>query len=134
MSARYLLDTNICIHALSGRHPAVVERIDDAGSNAVVTSAIVVGELRFGIAKSVRAEQANARLSALLQIVRVRAVGDDVARSYAEIRAELERLGTPIGNNDLWIAAHARAAGLVLVSNNLREFSRVPGLEVENWC
>jgi tRNA(fMet)-specific endonuclease VapC len=88
----------------------------------------------FGISKSQRRADALLRLDALQQIAEVKELPVDAAAHYGEIRAQLERAGTPIGNNDLWIAAHARAAGLILVTNNEREFARVPELKLENWA
>lgn len=133
MSARYLLDSDVCIYALSGRHPAVTARFDRLGAGEAVISAIAYGELLFGASKSKDTAAAGARLTALTLVASLAPLPLEAAGHYAEIRRHLEAAGTPIGGNDLWIAAHARAAGLVLVSNNEREFRRVPGLEVENW-
>lgn len=96
-------------------------------------SAITYGELYFGARKSQHPEQAKTRLDLLRELIPVSQLPDDAPLVYGDIRASLERSGTPIGANDLWIAAHAKASGLVLVSNNEREFSRVEGLIVENW-
>lgn len=134
MSARYLLDTNICIYAASGRVPKVRLRLDLAAPGAVVISVIVYGELMFGIAKSSQPEAARHRLEALTQLAPIVPLPESASTYYGTIRAELERAGTPIGNNDLWIAAHAKALGLILVTNNEREFKRVKGLRVENWA
>lgn len=133
MSARYALDTDTCIHALNGRQPALVAKIDRQRAGRIVVSPVVIGELRYGIARSARPADAAVRLEALLQVVRPVPLEDAVAFHYGELRAGLEAKGKVIGNNDLWIAAHARAAGLVLVTHNTREFSRVPGLKLENW-
>lgn len=133
MALRYLLDTNTCVYAVSGRFPVVTRQLDSRLAGTVGMSVIVMGELMFGISKSLRREDALRRLEALQQVVAVTELPADAAAHYGEIRAHLERAGTPIGNNDLWISAHARAAGLTLVTNNVREFSRVPGLELENW-
>lgn len=133
MSSRYALDTDTCIHALSGRHPALVAKIDRQRAGRIVVSPIVIGELRYGIARSVRPADATARLEALLSVVRPVMLDDSAAEHYGAIRAELEAKGRIIGNNDLWIAAHARAAGLVLVTHNTREFARVSGLKLEDW-
>jgi tRNA(fMet)-specific endonuclease VapC len=134
MAMRYLLDTNICVYAVSGRHPLVTRKLDRQGTGKVALSVIVLGELMFGISKSQRRADALLRLDALQQIAEVKELPVDAAAHYGEIRAQLERAGTPIGNNDLWIAAHARAAGLILVTNNEREFARVPELKLENWA
>jgi tRNA(fMet)-specific endonuclease VapC len=133
MTARYLLDSDICIYALSGRHPAATARFDLLQPGEAVISAIAYGELLFGASKSRAPEAAAARLTALTLVASLAPLPLEAAGHYAEIRRHLEAAGTPIGGNDAWIAAHARATGLVLVSNNEREFRRVPGLAVENW-
>ena len=133
MALRYLLDTNICVYAVSGRYPQVTRKLDDQGGGTIGMSVIVLGELMFGISKSLRREDALQRLQALQQIVAVNELPVDAAVHYGDIRAELERAGTPICNNDLWIGAHARASGFTLVTNNVREFSRIPGLRLANW-
>lgn len=134
MAARYLLDTNICIYALSGRHPRLLARIDALKPGEAVLSVVVHGELTYGIAKSQRRKDAAMRLEALETLVAVTPMPAEAGDHYGEIRAQLEAAGTPIGANDLWIAAHARCASLVLVTNNAREFRRVKGLKVENWA
>jgi tRNA(fMet)-specific endonuclease VapC len=128
----YLLDTNIVSDAMrnpDGRTAACVLR---AGKDNVATSIIVAAELRFGIAK--RASQALAgRLDALFAEIAVLPFDAPADRFYADIRTRLERRGTPIGGNDLFIAAHALALGAVLVTGNDREFSHIEGLKLENW-
>lgn len=133
MSARYALDTDTCIHALNGRHPMLVAKIDRFRAGRIVVCPIVIGELRYGIARSSRPENATARLDALLSVVRPVALDEATSAHYGAIRADLERRGKIIGNNDLWIAAHACASRLILVTHNIREFARVPGLKVEDW-
>lgn len=133
MKPQYLLDTNICIYAISGKHPSITSRLSSLDVRAAGISIIVLGELMYGISKSQRPTDAAQRLAALLQVSTTLTLPEAAAQHYGAIRADLQRVGTPIGNNDLWIAAHARAANLVLVSNNQREFSRVPGLQLENW-
>jgi tRNA(fMet)-specific endonuclease VapC len=133
MSARYALDTDTCIHALNGRQPGVVAKIDRMRAGRIVVCPIVIGELRCGIARSSRAADASLRLDALLSVIRPVGLDDAVAGHYGSIRADLEAEGRTIGNNDLWIAAHARSAGLILVTHNTREFARVRGLKLEDW-
>ncbi|MGN6655442.1 MAG: type II toxin-antitoxin system VapC family toxin [Rhodanobacter sp.] len=130
---RYLLDTNIIIYVLSGRYPALRSHIDRLAPGRVATSVMVCGELHYGIAKSERREDALQRLRALLELVPELPLPANVAEHYGDIRAALSTRGKPIGANDLWIAAHARAAHLTLVTNNVREFERVDGLKLENW-
>jgi len=133
MAARYLLDSNTCIYALSGRHPELVRTLDRKLPGQVVVSVIAVGELMAGAAKSQNASAARRRIEALTNVVPIVQLPVEAAEYYGDIRSALERAGTPIGANDLWIAAHARAEGLVLVTNNEREFKRIKGLKVENW-
>ena len=127
-----MLDTNILIAALKGQ-PEVRQRLEAVPLSAMRLSAIVLGELEFGAEKSIQSERNRARLAALTQ--RLPLVGIDYAttRHYGQVRALLERQGTPIGANDTWIAAQALAIEATLVTDNEREFSRVPGLVLENW-
>jgi tRNA(fMet)-specific endonuclease VapC len=134
MALQALLDTNICIYIARNRPPAVAERFARVTPGSLGISLVTWGELCFGAAKSNDSERAHARLARFVEDVPVLIPGADTGRHYGEIRASLERAGTPIGNNDLWIAAHARALGITLVSNNTREFERVPGLRLENWA
>lgn len=133
-AARYLLDTNILIYVLSGRDPALRARIDRLAPGRAATSVVVYGELHFGIAKSARREDALQRLDALLEVIPALPLPLAAGEHYGDIRAALFARGTPIGANDLWIAAHARVAGLTLVTNNTREFERVEDLRLENWA
>lgn len=130
---RWLLDTNICIYAMSDRHVDLTKRLDALDAGQAGISVVVLGELQFGIAKSSRPDAARDRLQALLQVAPPVPLPVDAGEHYGRIRATLQLAGMPIGNNDLWIAAHARASRLCLVTNNLREFQRVPGLALENW-
>jgi tRNA(fMet)-specific endonuclease VapC len=133
VAVTHLLDSDICIFVMKRRPPALLRRLDQrAGTSAM--SVVVYGELAFGEVMSSRRNEAAAHLAVLLETVQVLPLPLDAARRYAEIRAELERTGRPIGSSDLWIAAHALAEGLTLVTNNEREFGRVPGLRVENWA
>jgi len=115
------------------RPPALLRRLDQRAATSAM-SVVAYGELAFGEVMSSRRDEAAAHLAALIETVQVLPLPLDAARRYAEIRAELERAGRPIGSNDLWIAAHALAEDLTLVTNNEREFRRVPGLRVENWA
>lgn len=128
-----MLDTNICIYIAKHHPPPVRERFAQHGHDELAMSVITWGELCHGAAKSQQPERTRAILEQLRQQIAVLELHADCAEHYGAIRAELERQGKVIGNNDLWIAAHARAQGLILVSNNLREFSRVDSLACENW-
>ena len=132
MATLYILDTNVLIAALKGQ-PEVRQRLESVPLSEMRLSAIVLGELEFGAEKSIHSERNRARLAALTQ--RLPLVGVDYAttRHYGQVRALLERQGTPIGANDTWIAAQALAIEAKLVTDNEREFSRVPGLVLENW-
>ncbi|MGK9169489.1 PIN domain-containing protein [Inquilinus limosus] len=132
MAGLYILDTNILIAALNGR-PTVRQRLEDMPLDALRLSAIVLGELEFGAEKSAHGERNRARLEALARQLPLVGIDRDTTRRYAQVRALLERQGTPIGANDTWIAAQALAIDATLVTDNEREFSRVPGLRLENW-
>lgn len=134
MATRYLLDTNICIYIAKHNPPAVRARFAQHTADELVMSVITLGELRFGAEKSQSQERAIAVINHLQSLIHVAPLTEAVGEHYGQIRASLQKSGCPIGNNDLWIAAHARAEGWVLVTNNEREFMRVDGLLVENWC
>ena len=130
---RYLLDTNICIYIARQRPPSVAKRFAKLAAGSLGMSLITYGELRYGAEKNKQRVQALDTLSRLEALIPVISPDDRVGEHYGVIRAALERAGTPIGNNDLWIAAHAQRLGVTLVSNNTREFERVPKLKLENW-
>jgi tRNA(fMet)-specific endonuclease VapC len=130
---RYLLDTNVCVDYLSGRHPRVTERIRRSSPNDICSSSVVVAELRFGAAHSARPRANHARLDILVAGITCLDFDLLAAVAYGDLRARLHAKGTPIGPNDMLIAAHALSRGLVLVTDNVREFRRVKGLKVENW-
>ncbi len=130
---QYLLDTNIVIAAMKG-HAMVRARLERMPLASLVLSPVVLGELAFGAEKSVHVERNRARLAELVTRIPVPALNAEVSRRYGGVRALLERQGNPIGSNDTWIAAHALALDAVLVTDNVREFSRVPDLVVENWA
>ena len=133
MRMRLTLDTNICSYVLRRRPVAMVERFGGLEKSQVWVSAIVAAELRFGAAKLASA-QFSAAVEAWLAGFDVRPWPVEATRHYAEMRASLERSGQPIGGMDLLIAAHAMAEDSVLVTNNAREFLRVPGLAVQDWA
>lgn len=130
---RYLIDTNICIYIAKQRPPEVLARFEKLAPGDVAMSVITFGELRFGAHRSQYRQKALDALEKLTLAIPVLSMDGETGCHYGEIRAGLQRQGNAIGNNDLWIAAHARSQGLVLVTNNEREFVRVPGLDVENW-
>ncbi len=133
----YLLHTNIVSYFLRGNSPTLNERILSSTPEELAISAISAGELRYGLHRLPRSRRFAVlarQLDALLSAIPVQALPADAARHYGIARAQLEAAGTPIGGNDLWIAAHALALGMTLVTNNTREFARVPGLKLENWA
>ena len=130
--ARYLLDTNILSDLLRNPGGQVARRLAVVGEAAVCTSIIVACELRYGAAKK-GSSQLSERVNLLLESLEVLALDQDADRRYGEIRSHLERSGTMIGPNDLLIAAHTRALDLTLITDNIDEFARVPGLLMENW-
>ena len=129
---RYLLDTNIVIYVLK-RRPIEVLPIFNANAGRMAISAITMAELLHGAEKSSRVSENLSAVEDFCSRFEVLPYGVKAAQHYGAIRAVLEKLGRPIGVNDLHIAGHARSEGLVLVTNNLSEFERVPALEMENW-
>jgi tRNA(fMet)-specific endonuclease VapC len=129
---RYLLDTNIVIYVLK-RRPVEVLSIFNANASRMAISAITLAELLHGAEKSSRVSENLSVVEDFCSRLEVLPYGAKAAQHYGAIRATLEKLGQPIGVYDLHIAGHARSEGLVLVTNNMSEFERVPALEVENW-
>ena len=129
---RYLLDTNILSDVIRRPDGIVSRHIERVGEAAICTSVIVAGELRFGAAKS-DSPRIKERVEAILGLIEVLALESTVDATYGRIRTDLERTGSVIGANDLWIAAHALALDCTVVTANEREFRRVEGLPLENW-
>ena len=130
---RYMLDTDTCSYIMKRSHPTVLKRVQTVPVSDVCMSVITKAELLYGVEVSPRRAQAAAALAAFLPYVEALDFVDDAALHYAEIRADLKRRGAQIGANDLFIAAHARALGLTLVTNNTAEFERVSKLKLDNW-
>ncbi len=133
MQPRFLLDTNICIYIRQERPEAVLRRFRRLRPGEAALSVITYGELIYGATKSARREAALATLRELIHWLPALPLPETTAETYGAIRFELAAKGEMIGNNDLWIAAHAVASGLTLVTNNEREFRRVRGLTLQNW-
>ena len=129
---RYLLDTNIVIYVLK-RRPVEVLSTFNANASRMAMSSITLAELLHGAEKSSSVSENLAAIEDFCSRLEVLPYGPKAAQHYGAIRAALEKLGQPIGVNDMHIAAHARSEGLVLVTNNMGEFARVPALETENW-
>jgi tRNA(fMet)-specific endonuclease VapC len=130
---RYLLDTNLCIDVIKRRPKELLDTFNRHASQMAI-SAITFSELLHGVEKSAAPARNLAAVEDFCSRLDLLAYGPKASLHYGQIRSSLERSGTPIGVNDLHIAAHARSEGLTLVSNNLREFERVPGLLLENWA
>jgi len=129
---RYLLDTNIVIYVLK-RRPIEVLSVFNQNASRMAISAITLSELYHVAEKSIKVSENLAAIEDFCSRLDVLPYGSKAAQHYGAIRAGLEKLGQPIGVNDLHIAAHARSEGLVMVTNNVGEFARVPALQVENW-
>lgn len=132
MTVAYMLDADVCIHLVRRRSPPLAERFLRPGQ-ALAVSTIVQTELLVGVAKSPDPHKAAERVEALLGRVVILPFDEDAAAHAADVRAGLERAGTKIGAYDGLIAGHARSVGAVLVTGNVREFSRVPGLRTDDW-
>jgi tRNA(fMet)-specific endonuclease VapC len=130
---RYLLDTNICIYVIRRRPPQVLARLQRCAVGDIGLSTVTLAELQYGVAKSAFPERNQEALAAFTLPLEILPFDAPAAAAYGPIRATLERQGTPIGAMDLLIAAHAVSLGVILVTNNPREFRRVLGLQVENW-
>lgn len=130
---QYILDTNICIYISKKQPRHVLERFEKLQVNSVGMSVITYGELFFGAQKSQNSVKALDSLAQISSYIPPLPISMKVGSIYGNIREHLEKKGTPIGSNDLWIAAHALDLGAILVTNNQKEFNRVPLLLTENW-
>jgi tRNA(fMet)-specific endonuclease VapC len=130
---RYLLDTNICIFIINHQPPLVRARFERVPVGEIGISSITLSELQYGAAKSGRPTKNMKALRKFLLPLDVLAYDEQAAERYGQLRASLEKAGTPIGPMDLMIAAHALSARLTVITNNRREFDRVPGLVTEDW-
>jgi tRNA(fMet)-specific endonuclease VapC len=129
---KFMLDTNICIYVIKRRPIEVLETFNKFAGTLCI-SAITYAELCHGVEKSALPEHNRRQVDDFVSRLEILPYGDKAAAHYGDIRATLERQGKTIGVNDLHIAAHARSEGLVVVTNNLKEFERVAGLRFENW-
>ncbi len=132
-SMTYMLDTNICIYAIKNKPRHVLQKLREVLPQGVCISAVTLAELEHGVAKNTYPERNKFALMHFLSILEVLPFDDMAAVEYGDIFAVLQKLGRPIGTMDALIAAHARAENLILVTNNMREFERVPNLQIENW-
>ena len=130
---RFMLDTNVCIYMIKGKPPQVLSRLKDFSLGDVSVSCITASELEYGVAKSSKPQQNRDALDAFLAPLEILPFNGEAAHRYGQIRAYLEKEGKLIGAMDMLIAAHALSASITLVTNNTKEFGRIPGLRLENW-
>lgn len=128
-----LLDTNICIYIIKKKPPGVLKKLAAHAMSDVGISSITVAELVYGVEKSSLPDKNRDALDEFLSPFEIMPFDDRAAEVYGRIRTLLERKGTPIGSMDMLIAAHALSLGVTLVTNNAKEFKRVPHLQVANW-
>ena len=131
---KYMLDTNICIYIIKHKPEKVIERFLKLNPKEICISSITFAELSYGVEKSLAKIKNHIALTLFLSNIEIRSFDMKAAEEYGGVRAELEAKGLPIGPLDTQIAAHARSLGLVLVTNNTKEFERVSGLQLENWA
>ena len=128
----YMLDTNICIYVMKS-YPSELREKFNALAEQLCISSITLGELHYGAEKSARRVENLTAIEHFVARLEVLPFGTRAAAHYGQVRAELERAGTPCGAHDTQIGGHARSEGLIMVTNNMREFIRMPGIRVENW-
>lgn len=129
----YMLDTNICIYIIKRKPADVIERLRQSQISQVGISSITLSELEYGVAKSSKPEQNQFALAQFLAPMEILSYGGEAAQQYGRLRAYLEKQGTPIGSLDMLIAAHVLSIDCILVTNNEKEFSRVPNLKIDSW-
>ncbi len=130
---KYMLDTNICIYAIKYKPDTVIKKFLSHDPEELCISTITYAELMHGVEKSIAVERNRIAMSLFLSPITILQFDEHAAEEYGRIKAELEKKGTPIGSMDTLIAGHAKSRGLILVTNNIREFNRVVGLTVEDW-
>jgi tRNA(fMet)-specific endonuclease VapC len=130
---KFMLDTNICIYIIKKKPTDVIERFRQTRISHVGISSITLSVLEYGVAKSSKPDQNQFALAQFLAPLEILPYGDDAAQQYGGLRAFLENQGSPIGSLDMLIAAHALSIGCILITNNEKEFIRVPNLKIENW-
>lgn len=130
---KYMLDTNICIYIIKRKPESVVSKFREFRIDDLCISSITLAELRYGVEKSHQQERNRIALAGFLSPLNILPFSEDAAIEYGKVRASLEKTGNAIGTYDLMIGAHALSEHLTLVTNNLREFQRIPNLSTENW-
>lgn len=130
---KYMLDTSIVIYVIKHKPESVLQKFQSLEPSDFCISSITLAEIEYGISKSSRPDRNRFAFDMFISGIDILSFDDAAASEYGPIRAGLERKGTPIGPNDMLIAAHAKSLGFTIVTNNVREFERVEGLKVENW-
>jgi tRNA(fMet)-specific endonuclease VapC len=130
---KFMLDTNICIYIIKQKPPVAIEHFRQTKISQIGVSAITLSELSYGVSKSSKPGQNQVALAQFIAPLEILPYGDDAAQYYGNLRTHLEKQGTTIGSLDMLIAAHALSIGCTLVTNNVKEFVRIPNLKVENW-
>jgi tRNA(fMet)-specific endonuclease VapC len=130
---QYMLDTNICIYIIKRKPQAVIERFLQTEISQIGISSITLSELFFGVSKSSKPDQNKIALAQFIAPLEIMPYDDQAAHRYGDLRAHLERQGIPIGSLDMLIAAHALSINSTLVTNNEKEFIRIPNLKIDNW-
>ena len=131
---KYLIDTNICIYIMNKRPIDVIKRFKKVNTGEIGISTVTISELQYGVSKSQQRKKNQIRLDEFISPLIILSYDNDAAKTYGDIRCNLEKTGQPIGPLDLLIAAHAMSQGLIIVTSNDKEFSRIKNLKVENWA
>jgi len=130
---KFMLDTNTCIYIIKRKPSKAIERFKRSKISQIGTSSITLSELLYGVSKSSKPEQNQMALAQFVAPLEILPYGDEAAQHYGDLRVHLEKRGTPIGSLDMLIAAHAFAIDCTLVTNNEKEFIRIPRLKIDNW-
>jgi tRNA(fMet)-specific endonuclease VapC len=131
---QYMLDTDICIYIIKRKPAGVIKRLMKSQISQIGISSITLSELEYGVEKSSKQAQNQVALAQFVAPLEILSYGDEAALQYGRLRAFLEKQGTPIGSLDMLIAAHALSINSILVTNNEKEFGRVPNLKIDNWA
>ncbi len=131
---KFMVDTNTCIYIIKRKPPDVIERFNPTELSQIGISSITLSELLYGVSKSSKPEQNQMALTQFIAPLEILPYGDEAALYYGDLRAHLEKQGTPIVSLDMLIAAHALAIACTLVTNNKKEFIRIPNLKIDNWA
>ena len=131
---KFMLDTNTCVYIIKRKPAKVIERFKQTKISHIGISSIILSELLYGVSKSSKPEQNQVALTQFLAPLEILPYGDEAAQYYGDLRAHLEKHGTPIGSLDMLIAAHALSIDCTLITNNEKEFFRIPNLKIDNWA